>query len=209
MVPFRYDNIENHVRTQHPAKFAEYERAKKTWKYASRYEECNIFFSSTGSSATSERSPFQPGQVRQQLVFTIDKDIVEKIIGEMMYSSTNDCMDAADEDAMHYGENNDDERLDVSIASSRFCTTRELNAVIADRLVVNTRSKELALSLFEKINTRVASGHDTDGASDMDGNGGDSAYYGYVAMITKPLLFELAIRYISCGASFRMAEAAM
>ena len=126
-----------------------------------------------------------------------------------MYSrSTDDCMDAADVDAMHYVENNDDERLDVSIASSRFCTTRELNAVIADRLVVNTRSKELALSLFEKINTGVAS-HDTDGASDMDGNDGDSAYYGYVATITKPLLFELAIRYISCGASFRMAEAVM
>ena len=91
--PFRYDNIENHVRTQHPSKWDEYETAKLKWKYATRYDECNNFFAHTNTLAARSNfwSPEQPGrpqQARPQLVFTIDKDIVECIIGEMMYSST-------------------------------------------------------------------------------------------------------------------------
>ena len=64
----------------------------------------------------------------------------------MMYSSTNDCTDAADEDAVLNGENNDDERMDMSIASSRFCTASEHRAVIADHLVLAARAKEIALA---------------------------------------------------------------
>lgn len=151
-VPFRYDNIENHVRTQHPLKWAEYEKAKMIWKYTSRYDECNKFFSHTNSIAASARSHFQspdrPGQGRQQLVFTIDKSIVEVIIGEMMYASTDEDIpttgvgDGDDDDASVVIDNDDDGGIDI--ASSRFCTAAEQDAVMNDRRVLAARKGQSA-----------------------------------------------------------------
>ena len=138
-----------------------------------------------------EKDPFsllnsKMKQAGNSVFFTIDKGIIEKIIGEMIYSSTDDCTDAADEDAVLDGENYEDERMDVSIASSRFCTASNHRDVIADRLVLAVRAKEIALSLFERIDTGVASCATQDTSdSNVDG----SSAYSYVATITKPLLF--------------------
>jgi hypothetical protein len=76
--------------------------------------------------------------------------------------------------------------------------------VIADRLVVAARSKELALSLFERIDDAV-----DNTTSDESTNDTPNSAYRYAATITKPLLFELAVRYISSGSTFRMAENVM
>lgn len=213
-VPFRYDNIENHVYIQHPLKWAEYEKAKMIWKYTSRYDECNKFFSHTNSIAASARSHFQspdwPGQGRQQLVFTIDKSIVEVIIGEMMFASTDEDIpttsvgDGDDDDASVVIDNDDDGG--INIASSRFCTSAEQDAVMNDRRVLAARAKALALSLFERIDTSAVGNVDDSPAESGNDEEDASTSYSYVATITKPLLFELAVRYISCGATFRMAE---
>jgi hypothetical protein len=55
--------------------------------------------------------------------------------------------------------------------------------------------QKIALSLLEQTN--AAGGGDDEESPEK---------YTYVATITKPLLFELAVRYVSCGVLFRMAE---
>jgi hypothetical protein len=53
-VPFRYDNIETHMRTHHhPFKCAQYKELKKVWNYASRYEQCNTFFTNVTATPRS------------------------------------------------------------------------------------------------------------------------------------------------------------
>jgi hypothetical protein len=37
--PFRYDNIETHMKNQHAIKWAEYNKAKKDWDYTSRKDQ--------------------------------------------------------------------------------------------------------------------------------------------------------------------------
>ncbi len=125
------------------------------WKYTSRYDECNKFFANTTTATASGhfKSPEQPGQGRQQLSFTIDKDIDEGIVREIMHANPDECIN----DATVYDDdtslnNEDKDRIDANIASSRFCTAAEQRAVIADRLVLAARSRELPFSLFERIN---------------------------------------------------------
>ncbi len=205
-VPFRYDNIENHVRTQHPAKWSEYDEAKKQWNYASRFEECNKFFDEVISTSRSNFwSPAgKAGKTSEQpLMFPIDKNIIEVIIGEMMYSptSTGDgCVNDVDSSNSH-------EELEDN-ASSLFCSVAEQLAVASDRRVLAARSKEAALSLFERVddNAVMPVGND----ATVAGNNEElESSYKYMATISIPLLFDLAVRYISCGTSFRMAASIM
>ena len=212
--PFRYDNIENHVLTQHPEKWDEYKNERKTWRYGSRYDECNKFFAkniTTTASRNYFRSPEQPGQARSQLVFTIDKDIVESIIGDMMYSCGADEEEEVngnhDDEEVHAdnsnnGDGEEDGSVSVVLDSSRFCTAAEQAAVVADRRVVAARAKALALSLFEKIDDAPPTADDSRSNSDND----EPTAYKYVATVTKPLLFELAVRFTSSGSSFKMTS---
>jgi hypothetical protein len=161
--PFRYDNIENHVLTQHPEKWDEYKNERKTWRYGLRYDECNKFFAKNITMTASRnyfRSPEQPGQARSQLVFTIDKDIVESIIGDMMYSCGADEEEEVngnhDDEEVHAdnsnnGDGEEDGSVSVVLDSSRFCTAAEQAAVVADRRVVAARAKALALSLLRRL----------------------------------------------------------
>lgn len=218
-VPFRYDNIENHVRTQHPLKWAEYEDAKTRWKHNSRYEEWNSFFANAPSphgSAIHKRHFLSPpksvgsGQhTRQPLVYTISKDIVELIIGKMMYSNTDETVndEIAEDSSEPLGNGEDGGTVNVFPEeqegninlSYMFDSAAERDAMTADRLASIARSKEIALSLFERI--------DAAGVGNAIGEDDESPEkYAYVATITKPLLFELVVCYISCGVSFRMAE---
>ena len=202
--PFRYDNIENHVLKQHPEKWAEYQNERKTWRYGSRYDECNNFFAKTITTASRNyfQSPEQSGQARPQLVFTIDKDIVESIIGDMMYFCAEDDEDEeVRADNSNFDDGEDDESVSTVLVSSRFCTPAEQAAVVADRRVVVARAKALALSLFEKIDDAPPAADDRSNSDDDE-----PAAYKYVATVTKPLLFELAVRYTSSGSSFRMTS---
>jgi hypothetical protein len=204
--PFRYDNIENHVLRQHPEKWAEYQNERKTWIYGSRYDECNKFFAKTITTASRNyfRSPEQPGQARPQLVFTIDKDIVESIIGDMMYFCAEDDEDAEEVRADNSNDGDDGEddgSVSAVLDSSRFCTPAEQAAVVADRRVVVARAKAISLSLFEKIDDAPPAADDRSNSDDDE-----PMAYKYVATVSKPLLFELAVRYTSSGSSFRMTS---
>ncbi len=212
-VPFRYDNIENHVRTQHPLKWAEYEDAKTRWKHTSQYEDCNNFSADVASPSSSmykrqflSPEPAGSGQhTRQPLVYTISsKDIVELIIGKTMYSnadeSANDEIPEESEPPRN-GEDSgvvnvfpEEEQGNINLAYS-FDSAAERHAMTADCLASIVRSKGIALLLFEQIN--AAGGGDDEESPDE---------YAYVATITNSLLFELAVRYVSCGVLFRMAE---
>jgi hypothetical protein len=196
-IPFRYDNIENHV------KWSAYEEAKTRWKYALRYEESNKFFAEVSATARLHfQSPVGHSKTSAHpLIFVIQKSIIDIIIGEMMHAPTiaedgsvddNGSVDGASTEVME--EN----------ASSMFCSVAEQEAVLADRQAMAARAKEQALSLFEQINA-MPGGNDDSAGNDEE----QSDAYKYVATITKPLLFDLAVRYISCGSSFRIAERIM
>ena len=127
------------------------------------YDECNKFFAKNITMTASRnyfRSPGQPGQARSQLVFTIDKDIVESIIGDMMYSCGADEEEEVngnhDDEEVHAdnsnnGDGEEDGSVSVVLDSSRFCTAAEQAAVVADRRVVAARAKALALSLLRRL----------------------------------------------------------
>lgn len=223
MRPFRYDNIETHMRTQHPFKWAQYKALKKVWNYSSRYEECNQFFANVTATPRSHfRSPVQAagGPARPPLVFTINKDIVEVLIAEMMYSSADEIADSQSNGA------DDGTEVEIDDSASMFRSAVERDALISDRNAHAARSKAIALSLFDKIDgsnpAASNSGGDAgdededgdystpgDGSIIVAGNNDGNCPHAYVATISKPLLFELAVRYISCGTSFRMAESIM
>ena len=104
-----------------------------------------IFVESVTATARSHfQSPDRAGQGRQQLVFTIDKSIVECIIGEMMYASTDDDISTAGNDEAVL----DDEDVGgIDIESSRFYTAAEQEApAINDHRMLATRTKAQALS---------------------------------------------------------------
>jgi hypothetical protein len=209
--PFRYDNIKNHVRSQHPVKWSEYEEAKTRWKYASRYEESNKFFAEVTATARSHfRTPVGLSSKigAHPLIFAIQKGIIDVIIGEMMYAPSISAEDRSrvDEVETHEGVDVDTstEVMEENV-SSMFCSVAEREAVAADRRALAARAKEQALSLFELVDLMPGGDEDTAGGNNAE----QSDAYKYVATITKPLLFDLAVRYISCGSSFRMAERIM
>jgi hypothetical protein len=60
VAPFRYNNIESHMKKQHPSKWAEYEAVKNSWKSFTkpflRVEQSNLFFTKKDDATHRARS---------------------------------------------------------------------------------------------------------------------------------------------------------
>lgn len=168
--PFRYDNIEHHMRTQHPSQWDQYS------KLVTEEEQEHFLGSVAEPFRNTLLAHFEFGsQGERDLVFNINADIVEHLIGDLLYSPDSDGErddGDGDESATSGG---DDELL-------AFNHNRRSNAV---------RSKEIALSLFQR----------QDVAEDEE-----RKCYTATVVRGKVKLFVLIVRYISCGASFRLVS---
>jgi hypothetical protein len=111
----------------------------------------------------------------REMVFDIKKDIVDVIVRDMMFEPSDDIIDSDPEDDM-------DE-------PPAFGSDAERNVVLHRRAQQSVLAKEQALSLFKRV------------------DGDDDADYAYCVRIpkSKTTVFQLAVRYVACGASFRMA----
>jgi hypothetical protein len=233
--PFRYDNIETHVRNQHASKWAEYEQAKKTWDFltpsSARMEQCDLFFVKKNDDGKSPSikahfhgvvSPSLPSSIatahEKPMVLVIDKDIIDVIIGDMYYSSP---LHVLQPDQRIEGE--DGTTADGNITAC-FGSAAEHAAVQANRLETATQMKIRALSVFKKQKVIVIenNGQQLDGNHEVEQHddtllqGGEegadaidaSSDYQYIVTIpsSKKTLMTLALRYISCGVTFRMAH---
>jgi len=112
----------------------------------------------------------------RQIVYDIEKDIVDTIVGDMLFN----LEDQDDSDADHDADE-----------EPAFGSTAEINALRLRHRQAATKAKERALSLFKRVESED-----------------DVTIYFYLVTIpkTKTTLFRLAVRYVSCGTSFRMAS---
>lgn len=127
--PFRYNNIENHMHTQHRTKWLEYDTIHSS-------SECDQFFTDVHvifNNSIKAHFVFEfVGE--QQIVFDIDKDIVETIVGDMMYR----IEDEADSDNEDLEEN------------PAFGNEAERISILVRRHVVSAKAKERTLLLFKR-----------------------------------------------------------
>ncbi|CAK9219037.1 unnamed protein product [Sphagnum troendelagicum] len=169
--PFCYDNIENHLRNQHFGQWALYQVLESSSKCVSFFDDISVAFKNSikahflFSSLGSER----------QIVCDIEKDIVDTIVGDMMFNPEDQDNSDADHDA-------DEEPA--------FDSAAEINVLLLRCCLAAAKAKERALSLFK----RVESEDDVAIYS-----------YSVTIPKTKTILFRLVVRYVSCGTLFRMA----
>ena len=225
--PFRYDNIETHMKFQHASKWSEYEAAKETWwalctTSSSRIEQSDLFFAATKNSAVNSNgssvkdhfqavSPPSPSsRTMPPITIVIDKDIVDVIIGDMYYSAP-----TADVLANQEGDEQGEEDADgISTAPACFGSAAEYAAVQNNRLEIAAQMKMRALAVFKKeklILIDYSEEHQEDEAENASGRADeedddDSISYQYVVTMprSKGKLMNLVLRYISCGVTFRM-----
>ncbi len=110
VAPFRCDNIESHMKKQHPSKWTEHEAVKKSWKSFTkpflRVELSDLFFTKKDDDTQSKKcssdmdhfqnvvvSPLSSSKrnaaaaIEKSTVHGIDKDIVDVINGGMYYAT--------------------------------------------------------------------------------------------------------------------------
>ena len=178
--PFRYENIETHMKNQHAMKWAEYEEAKKDWDYTSRKEQSDSFFENIGNKSSSVKSHFRShlspplgasttsiAVSMKPSIYIVEKDIVEVIIGDMYYSAPQVLLqqgtiedNGIDEDndtsiddiwnGMGAAEAEDGETSHQQQDIPIFASAAEREAKHANRLANAMQTKQRALSLFEK-----------------------------------------------------------
>jgi hypothetical protein len=114
---------------------------------------------------------------KRQIVFDIDRNIIDTIVGDMLF----DLID----------EFNNDEDADVE--DLVFGSEADLNVVMHLRLEAVATAKLRVLALFKRIQYEA------------DDNVNDKAQFSYSVTIpkTKTKLFNLVVRYVSCKVSFR------
>ncbi|CAK9870876.1 unnamed protein product [Sphagnum jensenii] len=95
MRPFRYNNIESHVSGQHPTKWAKYKRLNSIVERQTFFDNVPVAFKN------SIKAQFQSSSLgaERQIVFDIEKDIVDVIIRGMMFDLANIVDSDADSDA--------------------------------------------------------------------------------------------------------------
>jgi hypothetical protein len=119
---------------------------------------------------------------KHAIVFDIDRDIVDVIVNDMMYAPQDDL------------ESDDDDSDEYSEEEKRFGCKAELEAYLAKRRLNYALAKEKALDIFNRNEIQ-------DIPDDVE------LKFNYTITIPKmkTTVFNPAIRYVSCGASFRMA----
>ncbi len=170
--PFHYDNIENHLHNQHSGQWALYQALESSFERASFFDDIPVAFK---NSIKVHFLSLSLG-VKQQIVYDIEKDIMDTIMGDMMFNLENQVDSDADHDT-------DEEPA--------FGSAVEINALLLWRCQAASKAKERALLLFKHVELED-----------------DAAIYSYSVTIpkTKTTLFRLAMCYVSCGTSFRMAS---
>lgn len=118
--------------------------------------------------------------VERQIVFDIDKNIVDTIVGDMLFNPADEF-------------DNDE---DADVEDLVFGSEVELNAIMRLHLEAAAIAKSRVLTLFKQIQ------------SEADDDVNDEAQFSYSVMIPKKktTLFSLVVCYIFCKASFRMAS---
>ncbi len=93
--PFRYDNIENHLRDQHSGQWALYQAFESSSERTSFFNDVPVAFKN------SIKTHFQSSSLgaELQIVYDIEKDIVDTIVGDMMFNLEDQDDSDADHDA--------------------------------------------------------------------------------------------------------------
>ncbi|CAM6025085.1 unnamed protein product [Sphagnum balticum] len=116
MRPFHYNNIESHVNSQHPTKWAEYKWLNSIVKRQTFFDDVLVVF----RNSIKAHFPSSSLGVERQIVFNIEKDIVDVIVRSMMFDPT----DIVDNNANSDAEEND----------PAFGSDAERNAVLRQRI---------------------------------------------------------------------------
>jgi hypothetical protein len=130
MRPFRYDNIESHVSGQHPTKWVEYKRLDSIVERQTFFDNVSVTF----RNSIKAHFPSSFLGAERQIIFDIEKDIVDVIVRGMMFDPT----DIVDSDADSDAEEND----------PAFGNDAERDAILCRRIQKAALAKERALSLF-------------------------------------------------------------
>jgi len=170
--PFRYDNIENHLCNQHSGQWVLYQALESSSERVSFFNDVPVAF----KNSIKAHFPSLSLDAERQIVYDIEKDIVDTIVGDMLFNPEDQDDSDADHDA-------DEEPA--------FGSAAEINALRLRHRQAAAKAKKQALSLFKCVESED-----------------DVAIYSYSVTIpkTKTTLFRLAVRYVSCGTSFRMAS---
>jgi len=103
MRPFRYDNIKSHVSGQHPTKWAEFKQLDSIVDRQAFFDDVPIAF----KNYIKAYFPSSSLGAERQIVFNIEKDIVDVIIRGMMFDPANIVDNDANSDADSDAEEND------------------------------------------------------------------------------------------------------
>ncbi|CAK9237624.1 unnamed protein product [Sphagnum troendelagicum] len=170
-IPPCYDNIENHLRNQHSGQWAVYQALESSFERTSFFNDVSVAF----KNSIKAHFPSSSLGAERQIVYDIEKDIVDTIVGDMMFNPE----DQDDSDVDHDADK-----------EPAFGNAAEINVLHLRHRQAAAKVKERALSLFK----RVESEDDVAIYS-----------YSVTIPKTKTTLFCLVMRYVSCGTSFRMA----
>ena len=178
ITPFRYDNIDAHMKTQHAVKWSEFEEAKSSWgglDCETRLQECDNFFlqnhckrissvkghfsTRTGTAALGKTAIVGDALTnRQQYIFVIKKEIVDTIIGDMFHcppqtllGGNNQSVDEDDNDNVNIEDNGNNPTTNGGgdQVITTFGSSAEHDAVIADRFSSYQEMKRRAMAIFE------------------------------------------------------------
>lgn len=94
--PFRYDKIENHVSVQHPSKWAEYKRLDSSNDRKAFFDDVPISF----KNSIKAHYPSSSLRAEREMLFDIEKNIVDVIVGDMMFEANDDDIDNDPDDDM-------------------------------------------------------------------------------------------------------------
>jgi hypothetical protein len=169
--PFRYDNIENHLHNQHSGQWALYQALESSSERASFFDDVPVAF----KNSIKTHFPSLSLGAERQIVYNIEKDIVDTIVDDMMFNPKDQNNSDVDHDA-------DEEPA--------FGNAVEINALLLQRRQAAAKAKERALSLFKRVESE----------DDVV-----IYFYSVTIPKTKTTLFCLVVRYVSGGTSFRMA----
>ncbi len=79
---FRYDNFENHLRNQHSGQWALYQALESSSERVSFFDDVPVVF----KNSIKVDFPSSFLGVERQIVYNIEKDIVDTIVGNMMFN---------------------------------------------------------------------------------------------------------------------------
>jgi hypothetical protein len=133
MCPFHYDIIESHVNGKHPTKWAEYKRLDSIVEHQAFFDDVPVAF----RNSIKAHFPSSSLGAQRQIVFDIEKDIVDVIIRGTMFEPA----DIVDSDADNDVEEND----------PAFGSDAERDAILRRCIQKAALAKERALSLFQRV----------------------------------------------------------